>query len=51
MVVEYVGGGLVALFDDHAAGQMLGVVFEELSSGSRTVGQLQLLQLMQLDEA
>jgi len=43
--------GWVVLFDDHAVGQVLRVVFEELSSGSRTVGQLQLLKLMQLDEA
>ena len=39
------------LLDDHAAGQVLGVVLEELGRGSRTVGQLQLLQVLQLDEA
>lgn len=43
-------GGWV-LLDDHAVGQVLGVVLEELSRGSRAVGQLQLLQLLQLDEA
>lgn len=41
----------MVLLDDHAAGQVLGVVFEKLSSGPRAVGQLQLLQLLQLDEA
>lgn len=39
------------LFNDHAVGQVLGVVLEELGCGSGTVGQLQLLQLLQLDEA
>lgn len=43
--------GSVVLLDDHAVGQVLGVVFEELRGGSRAVGQLQLLQLLQLDEA
>ena len=37
------------LLNDHAVGQVLGVVFEEFGSGSRTVGQLQLLQVLQLD--
>lgn len=44
-------GGSVVLLDDHAVGQVLGVVFKELSGGSGAVGQLQLLQLLQLDEA
>lgn len=43
---EVEGGGLsdegwAVLFDDHAVGQVLGVVLEELGGGSRTVGQLQ----------
>ena len=39
-----VGGvGQWSLLDDHAVGQVLRVVFEELSSGTGTVGQLQLL--------
>ena len=46
-----VGQLSVVLLDDHAVGQVLRVVFEELCSGSGTVGQLQLLQLLQLDEA
>lgn len=33
----------VVLLDDHAVGQVLGVVFKELSSGSGAVSQLQLL--------
>lgn len=41
----------MVLLDDHAVGQVLGVIFEELSSGAGAVGQLQLLQLLQLDEA
>lgn len=41
----------MVLLNDHAVGQVLGVVFEELRRGSRAVGQLQLLQLLQLDEA
>lgn len=44
-------GGSAVLLDDHAVGQVLGVVFEELSSGAGAVGQLQLLQLLQLNEA
>lgn len=43
--------GWAVLLDDHAVGQVLGVVFEELGCGSWTVGQLQFLQLLQLDEA
>lgn len=43
--------GLVVLFNDHAVWQMLRVIFEELGSGSRAVGQFQLLQLLQLNEA
>lgn len=43
--------GSVVLLDDHAVGQVLGVVFEEFGGGSRAVGQLQLFQLLQLDEA
>lgn len=43
--------GSVVLLDDHAVGQVLGVVLEELSSGSRAVGKLQFLELLQLDEA
>lgn len=39
------------LFDNHAARQVLRVVFEELGGGSRAVGQLQLLQILQLNEA
>lgn len=35
--------GSVVLLDDHAVGQMLGVVLEELGGGSRAVGQLQFL--------
>lgn len=38
--------GSVVLLDDHAVGQVLRVVFEELGGGSGTVGQLQLLQLL-----
>lgn len=38
--------GSVVLLDDHAVGQVLGVVFEELCSGSGAVGELQLLQLL-----
>lgn len=34
---------LFALLDDHAARQMLGVVFEEFGCGTRAVGQFQLL--------
>ena len=30
--------GSVVLLNDHAVGQVLGVVFEELSGGSRAVG-------------
>lgn len=41
----------LVLLNDHAMGQVLGVVFEELSGGTRTVGQLQFFQLLQLDEA
>lgn len=41
--------GSVVLLDDHAVGQVLGVVFEELCCGSRAVGQLQFLKLLQLD--
>lgn len=41
----------MVLLDDHAVGQVLGVVLEELGRGSRAVGQLQLLQLLQLDQA
>ncbi len=33
---------LVALLDDHAAWQMLGVVFEEFGCGAWAVGQFQL---------
>lgn len=43
--------GSVVLLNDHAVGQVLGVVFKELGGGSGAVGQLQLLQLLQLDEA
>lgn len=32
-------------------GQVLWVVFKELSGGSRTVGQLQFLEFLQLNEA
>lgn len=39
------------LLDDHAAGQVLGVVLEELGCGPWTVGQLQLLQVLKLDQA
>lgn len=41
----------MVLLDDHAVGQVLGVVLEELSSGSRAVGKLQFLELLQLDKA
>lgn len=44
-------GGSVVLLDDHAVWQVLGVIFEELGGGSGAIGQLQLLQLLQLDEA
>lgn len=49
--ISRVWTGSAVLFYDHAVGQVLGVVFEELCGGSRAVGQLQLLQLMQLNEA
>lgn len=38
------------LLNDHAVGQVLGVVLEEFGGGSRTVGELQLLQVLQLDQ-
>lgn len=41
-----VGWWVVVLFDDHAVGQVLGVVLEELRSGTRAVGELQLLQIL-----
>lgn len=41
----------VVSFNNHAVGQVLGVVLEKLSGGSRTVGQLQFLQFLQLNEA
>lgn len=44
-------GGSVVLLDDHAVGQVLGVIFEELGGGSGAIGELQFLQLLQLDEA
>lgn len=40
-----------ALLDDHAARQMLGVVFEEFGCGAGAVGQFQLLQLLELNQA
>lgn len=40
-----------ALLDDHAAWQMLGVVFEEFGGGAGAVGQFQLLQVLQLNQA
>lgn len=43
--------GKPALFNDEAARQVLREVLEELRCGSRAVGQLQLLQLLQLHEA
>jgi hypothetical protein len=43
--------GKPALFNDEAARQVLREVLEELGCGSRAVGQLQLLQLLQLHEA
>lgn len=43
--------GKPALFNDEATRQMLREVLEELRCGSRAVGQLQLLQLLQLHEA
>lgn len=41
-----VGWLVVVLLDDHAVGQVLGVVLEELRSGTRAVGELQLLQIL-----
>lgn len=41
----------MVLLNDHAVGQVLWVVFKELSGGPGTVGQLQLLQFLQLNEA
>lgn len=46
-----VGWLVVVLLDDHAVGQVLGVVLEELRSGTRAVGELQLLQILELDKA
>lgn len=43
--------GKPALFNDEAARQVLREVLEELGCGSRAVGQLQLLQLLQLHKA
>lgn len=43
--------GSAVLLDDHAVGQVLGVVLEELGSCPGAVGQFQLLQVLQLDEA
>lgn len=40
-----------ALLDDEAAGQVLRKVLEELGGSPRAVGQLQLLQLLQLHQA
>jgi len=48
---RWTAGGGRGLLDDHAAGQVLGVVLEELGRGPGAVGELQLLQLLQLDEA
>lgn len=46
-----VGWLVEVLLNDHAVGQVLGVVLEELCSGTRAVGELQLLQLLKLDKA
>lgn len=45
------GRGGPALLDDEAAGQVLREVLEELGRGPGAVGQLQLLQLLQLHQA
>lgn len=39
------------LLDDHAARQVLGVVLKEFGCGAGAVGQLQFLQILQLDQA
>ena len=50
LFVVFLRGGGGSLLDHHAVRQVLGVVLEELRRGPGAVGELQLLQVLQLDQ-